>query len=194
MTTTFAASTRRHGRFHVVVRDRRVDAMGAVRCRERCEGGGGHPGRYRRVDCAGEWQWHRLGSGTNELILNGGSADIESELKSRLVTETATGPDTIDIEVFGANGHLGNFQSISLALPTSFNSSAETYSFVPASAAYGWTSSSASVSQNDIINSETLVWIGTNQNPSTGQYQQTKTTKFMSHSLSPASLSSMVPI
>jgi hypothetical protein len=115
------------------------------------------------------------GSGTNELVLNGDAADIASELKSLLVTETATGPDTIDIEVFGANGRLNDDQINVLTLPSSSGPGAHTYTFAPTTAGQGWTSSSASVNQSDIVNSETLVWNSASQNPTTGQYQQTKT-------------------
>jgi hypothetical protein len=115
------------------------------------------------------------GVGSNELILNGSAGAIAAELKTLAVTETVSGPDTIDIEVFGVNGRLADGQISILALPTSGGSGAQTYTFQSADAGRPWISAIASVNGRRIITSEGFTWNSTDQNASTGEYQIIKT-------------------
>ena len=47
---------------------------------------------------------------SNILILNGNSADLAAELASITLTESVAGPDTIDVETYGAKGPLSDNQ------------------------------------------------------------------------------------
>ena len=111
------------------------------------------------------------GAGSNELILNGTFGEVAAELKSLTVTETVNGPDTIDIELFGANGRLVTSQISVLSLQSPFDFGP--YYF--ASTGQGWTSASAVVGSSGLITSETLAWNAIDQDPATGAYQIIKT-------------------
>ena len=115
-----------------------------------------------------------LGAGTNELVLNGTSAEVMAELKTLTLTETANGPDTIDIEAFGANGRLADAQIAVLALPAGHGSGAQSYSFFPQVAIQPWISSSATVGSTGLMTSESFVWNSVVQNVATGAYQLIK--------------------
>jgi Ca2+-binding RTX toxin-like protein len=116
-----------------------------------------------------------LGAGTNELILNGTSAEVMAELKTLTLTETADGPDSIDIEAFGANGRLADAQIAILALSAGQGTQLQSLNFLPQVAIQPWISSSATVGSNDLITSETFVWNSVIQNAATGDYQLIKT-------------------
>jgi hypothetical protein len=114
------------------------------------------------------------GAGTNELILNGTFADVMAELHTLTLTETADGPDSIDIELFGANGRLADAQMAVLALPAGVGSGLQTYEFSPQAASQPWISSSAIV-RSGLITSESYAWNSTVQDTATDAYQLIKT-------------------
>jgi hypothetical protein len=116
-----------------------------------------------------------LGAGTNELTLNGTSADVTAELRTLTLTETANGPDSIDIEAFGANGRLADAQIAVLALPAGQGTGVQTYNFSPQVAIQPWISSSATVGSSGLMTSETFAWNSAVQNTATGDYQLIKT-------------------
>ena len=116
-----------------------------------------------------------LGAGTNELILNGTSADVMAELKTLTLTETADGPNSIDIEAFGANGRLADAQIAVLALSAGQGTQSQSYNFLPQVAIQPWISSSATVGSSGFVTSETYVWNSVVQNAATGNYQLIKT-------------------
>jgi len=113
------------------------------------------------------------GAGTNELILNGTSVEVAAELKTLTVTETASGPDSLDIEAFGANGRLNDAQTSIVALAGSPGTSTQSYNFSPTSA-QPWTSASVSINSSGTIISENFAWNSTDQNTA-GQYLLIKT-------------------
>jgi hypothetical protein len=110
------------------------------------------------------------GTGSNELILNGTYDEVAAELRTVTVTGTASGPDTIDIELFGANGRLATSQIPVLFLPSPPGASPQVYSFQPTAIGQAWTSSSVVV-DNGVMISEAYSWNATDQNPTTGAYQ-----------------------
>src|ERR1700722_7989315 len=116
-----------------------------------------------------------LGAGTNDLILNGTSAEVMAELKTLTLTETVNGPDSIDIEAFGVNGRLADAQIAVLALPPGHGIGAQSYSFLPQVAIQPWISSSATVASSGLMTSESFVWNSAVQNVATGAYQLIKT-------------------
>ena len=116
-----------------------------------------------------------LGAGTNALILNGTSDDVMAELRTLTLTETANGPDSIDIEAFGANGRLADAQIAVLALPAGQGTGVQTYNFSPQVAIQPWISSSATVGSGGLMTSETFTWNSAVQNTATGNYQLIKT-------------------
>ena len=115
------------------------------------------------------------GAGSNELILNGDAGAISAELETLSVTETVSGPDSIDIEAFGANGRLADGQITVLALPANAGAGEQTYTFPAAGTGQPWTSATASVNGDGVITSEGFTWNSTDQNAATGQYQIIKT-------------------
>lgn len=109
---------------------------------------------------------------SNILILNGNSAEISAELSSVTLDEPNSGPDTIDVECFGALGQISENQISVLALADGQQSSL----IDATSNQQGWISSSSIlntgtvVGVGPILTSETLFWSTTGQ--SAGSPQQ----------------------
>lgn len=116
------------------------------------------------------------GNGTGTIILDGTQADINAELAGLQITEPVSGPDTVDIEVFGANGRINDTQiSVLSVAPNELNSS-EPLSFTSATtsgSSAGWTQATATTT-NGKIASESLTWNSSDQNVASGGYQLIK--------------------
>jgi hypothetical protein len=115
------------------------------------------------------------GNGTNQLILNGGSADVAAALRSLTVIEQFAGPDSIDIETFGINGRLSDRQVSLLAVPVVPATGAQEFQFVPASPSQVWTAASASINAAHVISSIDYTWNSPGISPGTGNYKLSKT-------------------
>jgi hypothetical protein len=110
------------------------------------------------------------GAGTNRLILNGTCAEVVAELATLRSTEPVAGPDSIDIEVFGSNGRLGDNQVAVLSVPHSPPSSGSQFNFLPASPLQQWTAASANVNGSGVVTSMHFDWNPTTIDPNTGAY------------------------
>jgi hypothetical protein len=91
------------------------------------------------------------GEGSNILILSGDTADLANALGSILVSESASGPDTIDIKTFGTNGQLSDNQ-ISIFATDNSVSGTNLSGNAP-----DWASSSSTIN-NGTIQTEVLLW------------------------------------
>jgi len=96
------------------------------------------------------------GTGTNVLALSGTAADLAAELASVSLLEANAGPDTLDIELFGAQGQVSDNQIAVLALPAG-QATGQT-SIDASNAAQGWATSSEFVNAGSVMASETLNW------------------------------------
>ena len=112
----------------------------------------------------------RLAAGTNELVLDGTYQEVAAQLASLSLTATANGPDTIDIQLYGANGRLGDVQMSVLSLQSPPGPGSENYTFQPTANEQSWTSASAVVARTGIITSTTFSWNPTDQSDN-GTYQ-----------------------
>ena len=97
---------------------------------------------------------------SNILILNGDSTDISAEISSITLNEPYSGPDTINVECFGALGQLSDNQINILALADGQPSNL----IDTTSTQQGWLSSSAFLNTGtvaaagSVLTSETLYW------------------------------------
>ena len=108
------------------------------------------------------------GSGTTKLVLNGNLADLATILSGLSVSEGFKGPDSLDIEVFGASGRLSDTQLTLFALPNS-PTPARTIDVQASDATQGWLSASMRVETNNIVSSETLIFAPASYDPVTQQ-------------------------
>ena len=93
------------------------------------------------------------GDGTNDLVLDGTPAQIAASLASLKIQEAVSGPDQVDVEVFGASGRIGGGTIAVLSTNGSL-------SFLPAAGGASpviWTSASATVTGGK-ISTEALTW------------------------------------
>lgn len=104
-----------------------------------------------------------LNDGTpfNELVLYGSPAAVTAALTTLTISDPSAGPDTIDVEVFGADGMAAGGTVAVLATNTgSIIGNGTSYSF-PLGSAVGlndvWASSGANV-EGGTITTETFVW------------------------------------
>ena len=98
------------------------------------------------------------GAGTNRLILNGNSVELAAELSTVRVIEPVSGPDTVDIEAFGANGRLADRQIQLLSVQSPAGSGTGTIDVPPVSPLQNWTSASATIADGMIV-SLSYTWI-----------------------------------
>ncbi|MDR3535636.1 MAG: DUF4214 domain-containing protein [Acetobacteraceae bacterium] len=115
------------------------------------------------------------GNGSTQLVLNGTYSDVSAELASLGVSESAAGPDTIDIEVFGANGRLADSQITAFSLPSYSAGSTQSFNFTPTTPTQGWTSANATMNASGTVTSEQLTWNAASYNATTDQYQIVQT-------------------
>ena len=108
------------------------------------------------------------GSGTTKLVLNGNLADLNAIINRLSVSEGFQGPDSLDIEVFGASGRLSDTQLTLFALPDS-STAAGTLAVQASDATQGWLSASMAVAANKIVTSETLTFAPASYDPVTQQ-------------------------
>ena len=113
------------------------------------------------------------GTGTDQLVLNGNPIEIAAELRTLSVYEALTGPDNIDIEIFGANGRVADTQIQVLSLSDLTEAIAGTIGLPPASPLQTWTSGSASMN-NGQITSLNYTWAPSNYDPATSSYVVTQ--------------------
>jgi hypothetical protein len=112
------------------------------------------------IDQTGALTATQHGAGTvadpaaNILVLSGNSADLAAELSSIRLTEPYSGPDTIDIEIFGTVGQLSDNRISVLALQAGQNPN----QINATSNLQGWVSSSAFLNGGNVMTSETLNW------------------------------------
>jgi hypothetical protein len=95
------------------------------------------------------------GNGANELILNGTPADVEAELATLTIREAVSGPDSIDVEVFGSSGRVGGGTIAVLA--TNSNGSTNYTKSSAGALPQIWDSASATLNSGTIV-SESFVW------------------------------------
>ncbi len=113
------------------------------------------------------------GTGTNQLVLNGDPVELAAELRTLRVYEGVTGPDNIDIEVFGANGRLADTQIQVLSLRDPTGTVTGTIDLPSASPLQTWTSGWASMN-NGQISSLNYTWAPSNYDPVAGDYVSTQ--------------------
>ena len=93
------------------------------------------------------------GNGTNDVVLDGTPEQIAASLASLKIEETVSGPDQVDVEVFGTSGRIGGGTITVL-------SSRGSLSFLPETGGASpeiWTSARATLT-GGIIHTETLAW------------------------------------
>jgi trimeric autotransporter adhesin len=95
------------------------------------------------------------GNGANELILDGTPGDVEAELATLTISETVSGPDSIDVEVFGSSGRVGGGTIAVLA--TNSNGSTNYTQSSAGALPQIWDSASATLNSGTIV-SESYVW------------------------------------
>ncbi|MBN8872532.1 MAG: hypothetical protein J0H67_06830 [Rhodospirillales bacterium] len=104
------------------------------------------------------------GSGTGRLVLEGTRADLAATIASLTVTTPFAGPDSLDIEVFGAEGRLATGQ-----LPLfSGVEPGQTTTIVASSPAQGWTTAQVTTDAVGRITAEHLTWHDAPFDPTTG--------------------------
>jgi hypothetical protein len=109
------------------------------------------------------------GSGTNELILNGTSADIAGELETLTITEPVSGVDIVDIEGFGSGGRDFDRQIAVVSVPTAAQTSGqEFFTFAQTSPSQQWTAASATINDVGIVTSTQLRWNSSDAGIATG--------------------------
>ncbi len=112
------------------------------------------------VDQTGTLTATQVGSGTvdqlgrNMIALTGNLADLTSELASIKLLEAASGPDTLNIQTFNAQGQTDE-QSVAILALTSGQDTAGSVS-VPGN--QSWISFSATLTEGHVIETETTDW------------------------------------
>jgi hypothetical protein len=117
------------------------------------------------------------GSGSGTIVLDGTQAEIQAELQSLTMTEAASGPDTVDVELFNDSGRVADQQIDVSTTDPGRSSPSPTLTFLPSSSngglAAGWTSETETLSGGKVT-SELFTWNSTTINPLTGQIQIVK--------------------
>jgi hypothetical protein len=115
--------------------------------------------------------------GVNTLVLDGSFSDINAELATIKVIEPVSGPDTLNIEVFGRDGRLANGQVYLVASQNAPGTGSQTMSFAPTTLgttrSQPWTGAVVTYSGGKIV-SETETWNTATLNPTTGASQIVK--------------------
>ncbi|OJW24933.1 MAG: hypothetical protein BGO51_12725, partial [Rhodospirillales bacterium 69-11] len=104
------------------------------------------------------------GSGSGRLLIEGTRADLAATLASLSVTAPFAGPDSLDIEVFGAQGRLatGQLPLFSGVVP------GQTVTVAARSDAQGWTTAQITADASGRVTAEHLTWHDAPFDPATG--------------------------